>query len=79
MVYLEIFSSALETMSVLLVNRTVRGNTIVLFPALLAACWFYKVRLEMRRRRWMSLSPGEQLQRQRAANITGRRNEPYPL
>lgn len=70
---------AIEALTYFVVNKAERGNTLVVLPLSLGACWLYDVRLNFRRRQWLQLSPAEQRKRQRDAYVCGKRNEPYPL
>ncbi len=78
MIYLDLLQFIGEGITVVLVNKTERGNTAVLFPVLLFGCVAYKAHLEYRKRKWATLTPREQVLRQQAANKTDRRDEPYP-
>jgi hypothetical protein len=79
MIIVDLLPSITELVTTVLVNKIERGNIVLLFPAVLAACWIGRVRLRNRQRRWLRLSSAEQLRRQQLANMTGRRNELYPL
>lgn len=79
MILLDLLQFTGEAITLLIVNKTERGNTHIIFPVLLGSCWMYQVRLHYRKRRWMKLSPREQVLAQQLANETGRRDEPYPL
>lgn len=75
----ELLQPAMDTLSMIMVNKVERGNILLLFPILLAACWWDRVRTHKRKREWLRLDPWEQVRRQRIANMTGRRHEQYPL
>jgi hypothetical protein len=77
--WLELLQPIIEALTIFIVNRTERGNSLILYPALLFVCWYYQVQLHYRKRKWFALTPREQVLLQQKANKEGRRNEPYPL
>lgn len=79
MMFLDLLPPISEAFTLFMVNKAERGNSYIILPMLLGACWMYQVRLHYRKRKWQQLSPREQVLHQQLANETGRRDEPYPL
>ena len=78
MIIIDLIPQALEIGSNVIVNKTMRGNMLLLYPTVMFPTMWTTFTLNYRRQKWLELTSEEQIARQYRAILEGR-NEHYPL